>query len=681
MCHAVELSLNFYINIFLSSAGDKMSSITSVFNIGVESLAAYQSALSVSGQNIANANTPNYSRREVNFVERLFSEGVGVSDISRIVDEQANLYAQQSNSNFSSLDTYLQSLQNFEPFFDDASTNIGTYITSSLGALRQLNADAGSVNNRTVYLGKLQNLVTQIQTGTNEINRQQNNVNQSLTNVTQEVNSLLTRIGNINKQIMDLNGTGIDDSALLDQRDGLLHNLSDYLDFTTQVESNDTLSISLTNGLRLLSGNQPAVLETIADSANPSALVLAIKENNNVIPIDASIHSGKIAGYLNFRQTMLDPTQRTLDRLALSLSEEFNKQNALGVDASGNLGGNIFTDINSTTAIQNRVTANTNNTGSGVMTVNITDSRAITTSDYKLTIGNAQSYTLTRISDGAVMSSGTISGSFPQTISADGFSLSVNSGTFSQGDQYIVSPTKQAASNMNLAFSDTSKLALGWPVNTTANSQNTGSGKISVSNILSTTGSAFSVANQLNPPITINVVSNAGVLSYNIVNSNTNAVIEGPIAYNSSTGADIFPTPGNYDPGYRVNLSGTLSVGDSFNITYNSNPGSDNRNGLKMETLYESGSLLGGDGQMMSFNQGYNALNSAIAIKTNEAKGEYTNLSALKKNADAQREAISGVSLQEETMNLAQFQQAYQASAQIIQTAHTIFQTLIQMIR
>jgi len=150
--------------------------MSNIIYTGISALMAYQAALNVASQNIANANTPYFSRREIIFSELPFSGGVGISDVRRIVDDTVNRYAQASNSDYSQWSVYLQQLTNFEPLFDDKSTNVGKFITDSLAALQQLQTNLNP-NNRGLFMGKLEALAQQFKHVNGEINRQLQNVN------------------------------------------------------------------------------------------------------------------------------------------------------------------------------------------------------------------------------------------------------------------------------------------------------------------------------------------------------------------------------------------------------------------------------------------------------------------------------------------------------------------------
>jgi len=208
-------------------------------------------------------------------------------------------------------------------------------------------------------------------------------------------------------------------------------------------------------------------------------------------------------------------------------------------------------------------------------------------------------------------------------------------------------------------------------VNATANISNTGSGTINVDSILDTTNSAFSNPMALNPPILVKFIT---ATTYQLVNASDNSVIEGPITYDPQTGGSVFPTPGNYDPGYRVTLSGAIQAGDTFNLDYNINGVGDNRNGLEMEKLYQKGIFQGGS---LTFSQGYNVFQGDIAVRVNSAKINYLSSKTVMEQADFQYKQISQVDAKEESINLAMYQECFQACSQVLQVAKNVFDTII----
>lgn len=648
--------------------------MTGILNIGMNSLLAYQLALTTTAQNIANVDTKFYSRRQVNFSEVLMNGGVQVADVRRIFDEAASQNVQVATSKLANMDVYLQQLQHVESILSDnpgSSNSIKKFINDSLKALAQLNTNPADSDSRNNFLKTLGNLSNRFKDINGQIQLQLQNVNQSLTSNVAKVNTITKQIAALNELISN-SGEG-EISGLLDQRLASQQELAELIDFSTQTDSQGQINIYVGNGLSLVSGSRSYDMDMVTDPANPTNLMIVIPHVGPNVSVNNFITEGSIAGLLATRTQGLEQAQRALGQLSLALSDQFNRQNKLGADYNGNLGGNIFNDINSSSAINNRVLANLNNTSSALMSVVIDDTTQITADNYLLDIDAPNHYVLTRLSNSGnvVVSSGAIS-SFPQTISVDGFSLNINSGTVTQGDLYTISPTRLATSNMSLVFADPKLLALAIPVVAEKNILNTGNGNISVTQVVDTTNAAFSTPNQLNPPILVRFTSDT---TYELVNANDNSIIETGLTYTPPK-SDIFPTPGSYDPGYRIALEGQIKAGDTFNIKYNATPSGDAGNGKLMEELYQAKTVAG-----LTFGEGYHALANSISIETNSAQTGYESGKLLLSQALIRYDGYSGVSFENEVVNLASYQQAYQASAQILDTARSLFDTIIMLVQ
>lgn len=644
--------------------------MSDMFNIGLNSLNAYQTALTVTSQNIGNVNTPFYSRRQVDFAEAAFSNGVNVADIRRVYDSSTSKSLSKANSAYAMSDMYTQQLGQIETLVGNTTNSISTYIDNSIKALRELDTNADSIQSRNNYLYQLNILSNRFNSIGKQLDEQQNNINQSIESTITNVNQLTSQIAEINNKIVTK--TGGDTVALYDEREKLIQELSTYMDFSTQETDNGEINIALSNGSLLVFSNQANKISAVTNPADPSTLTLSLASSTTTTDITSYVKGGQIGGLYNTQEDLRE-AQRTLGRLALGMMDTFNQQNQLGVDLNGTLGGNIFTDVNNANAINNRAISNAKNVGVADVTVNIDDISQLTTDDYQLVFDTATHYNLVRLSDNSVVSTGAV-GAMPMQISADGFTINIASATITAGDKYTISPTRSIAEDMSVGITDPKLLALAWPVSAQFDPQNKGQGEIVVTNILDTTNSSFSTPHALNPPIDVVFISST---QYQLVDASTSTVIDGPFTYDPS-GTNIFPTipPGNYDPGYRVQISGIVEAGDKFSLTYNENTGGDNRNGLVMEDLFTKRILQNGT---MTFAEAYNSLVNNIASQDSAARIDYESNKSIQAQAQQSYDQVSGVQLQEETINLAKYQQAYQASAQIIQVAKDIFDTIIRL--
>lgn len=641
-----------------------------IMGIGLKSLMAYQAAIQNAAQNLENARTPFYSRRQINFVESLFNSGVEISDVKRVYDDVANRNLLRSGSAVGNANSFLVNLNDFEKLLDNDSTTISNFLNQSLISLQDLTKDVGSSEIRSAFLAKLSSISHQFNRLSGEISKRRNDINQNIATDVDHVNTIIDQISRINTQISQLSSQ--DRLSLLDQRNALTHELAKYMNFDTHLDANDGITLTLSNGIELLATNVANHISLHSDPADPSKSTLFMENNNSKIDITRFISDGELRGLMRVQTEALDVAEHGLNRLALTLSAVFNKQNRSGLDLYGNLGSNIFTDINET-ALQNaRFYANQHNTGSAQMAVTIEDYTKLTNSDYKLTFSDPTHYTLTRLSDNQIMAQGD-SSSLPHAINIDGFSVTLTGGTYTAGDSYLLSPSKGAMENIALLLTDGSKLAMAFPVSASSSQQNTGSGNITVTDITDISNSSFQVNKSLNPPIKI--VFNSET-SFSLYDANTSTLIEGPMTYDPAKGTNIFPTTGGYDPGYRISLTGVVKSGDEFTINYNTNVVGDNRNALKFADLYQMKLI---DSGKLTLNEAYRMTASGISSTTNLAKGILESDMTLFEQAELRYNEISGVSNFEEMANLAQYQESYQACAQVIQVAKTIFDTIIQM--
>lgn len=648
--------------------------MSSSFNIGFSSLFASKCALMITNQNIANADNPSYSRRVINFKEisdNGYGNGVQVFDINRVVDNAINKSLVQSTSLYAASDVCSKAFKAYEPQLDTGSNSLSTNIQQSLNQLNNLNARASSIQDRNAYLYQLSSMTQRFNQLGQQINAEKQNINQMITDDVDELNNIAKQIAQINIRIASSTSpsAGPANLMLLDERDALLNQMAQFINVDSFMDDRGMVNVKLSNGISLVFGGDVATLATMPSLQDHTALDVVIKNNESSEVITSFITSGEIAGFRSFQHNGLEASQRGLDRLALSLSFALNAQNKMGMDLNGNLGQNIFRDMNAPDIAAQRVMPSAKNTGTGGFSVDIQDARQLTTSQYHILFDSPTHYSLVRESDNVVVGVSDI----PNGLSVDGFTVNLTNANFHTGDSFLVIPTFGASNAIKMAITDPRQLALAFPVSASAAETNSGSGMISVMSITDTTTSTFAAPGKLSPPITVQFISPT---QYSLVNSQTGAQIGNPVQYDPLEGAVIFPTADGYDPGYRVNLSGEMSTGDQFIIDYNRSGAEDNRNGLQIAELYRQGQL---DNGSLNFIQGYHAVSSDISSKTNVANMIEATQSIIQSQAQLRRDQVSGVSLEEEMSNVALYQQSYQASARILETVTTMFDILINL--
>lgn len=298
----------------------------------------------------------------------------------------------------------------------------------------------------------------------------------------------------------------------------------------------------------------------------------------------------------------------------------------------------------------------------------------LTGSDYRLAYDGAN-YTMTRLSDNKQWSDASLTNLSTTISGSEGFSISLSAGAFATGDTFTIKPTADAARNIavnSTVAADVRLVAAAMPFRTAAVSTNTGNGKISAGSTvlgfgtpaLPSTGVSFTYASAGNA-ITLAGVPAGANISVTVGDATT--VYPGPtIPYTS--GATISFA------GVSLNISGSLNSGDSFTLGENPSGVSDGRNALALGQLQSQNTM---SGKTTSFQGAYAQLVSDVGNKSREIQVKTDAQAALLKQSTDARDSLSGVNLDEEAANLLRYQQAYQASAKMIEVGSRLFDVLL----
>jgi flagellar hook-associated protein 1 FlgK len=372
---------------------------------------------------------------------------------------------------------------------------------------------------------------------------------------------------------------------------------------------------------------------------------------------DSQLGGGALGGLMDFRRNTLIPAQNSLGRLAAAVSADVNTQNKLGMDANGNLGTDLFSVAGPSVA------ASSNNTGSATLTASITNANAGQGYDYQVKYQGG-AYTISHYPDGSASQTVT---SWPTII--DGVTLNL-SGTMNSGDSFLVRPTANAAATMQTLTTDYHNVAAASPVVLNQGSNNTGSATVSSLGVDSTYAGS-----PLTSPINLTYSSAVGGSLSGFPGSVT--VTVGGTSTTYAGGTAPYTQGATYAfNGVQMTLSGSPGNGDTFAISANTANSTDNGNASALAKLRNSNLL---DGGTTSIGSAWNNLVTQVGVQANRASTNLTSQKALLASSTQQQQSVSGVNLDEEAMNLMKYQQAYQASAKVMQTANSLFASLLSI--
>ncbi|MBT9575243.1 flagellar hook-associated protein FlgK [Pseudomonas umsongensis] len=670
----------------------------SLINIGMSGLNASQVSLATVGNNIANANTAGYSRQQTSQVSNasnlyggvFIGSGTTLADVRRVYNAYLDNQLQTSTSLSSDANAYLEQVNPLDKLFSDKTTGISAVLSSFFSSVQTSAGTPSDTAARQLLLTNAQTLSNRFNALASQMTQQNEGINSQLTTLTSQVNQLTASIASLNQQISQAStSSGSGPSNLLDARNEAVRSLNELVGVTVQ-EQNGSYNISLGNGQPLVLGNTSNTLSTARSGIDKSQLNIQLNSPSKTSDVTSVISGGKIGGLLRYREDVLVPAQNDLGRTALVMADKINSQLGQGLDANGEFGASLFSNINSASAISQRSLGSSNNSaGSGNLDVTITNSSALTAFDYSVTFTAADKYTVKR-SDGKDM------GSFDLSPAAeiDGFKLDLNGGALSAGDSFKVTPTRNAASSIKTQMTDSNKLAFAGPLVATGSTSNGGTGALTppvLSTPLDIYGGADLAALQAgikdSMPVTLAFKDAAGgSQAYEVFNSKGQSIGTGTIVPGQSNDLTInvpmldasgAPIPGQ-SFSFNTTVSGSPSKNDKYEIAFNADGKKDNRNANELLALQTKATVgVTGGNAGMSMTTAYSRLVEQVGAKASQALGDSTASGAILSRAKSEVASVSQVNLDDEAADLLKFQQYYTASSQIIKAAQETFSTLI----
>jgi flagellar hook-associated protein 1 FlgK len=322
-----------------------MGGLNTSLYIGVQALEATQGALNATSNNIANSNTPGYTRQVAQFSEgpevvvngQVQGGGVSLIGLQSVRDQLLNLQINQQQSAQSSADAQSTSLQQLQTYFTTTGGDIASALTSFSSSLATLSANPSDSAVQQTVLASGQNLAKAFNNTANGLTSVQSAANTQVTQTVAQINALSTQIAQLNGQLWQLNAAGQQGGTVEDQRDQLVSQLSQLTGISVS-QSSTGETITTGNGSPLVMGNQSFSLQTTT-GADSQQHVLDTSGND----ITASIQGGQLGGAIQIRDQAIPSYLNQLNTLASQFSTAFNAAQAQGFDSNGNVGQNFFT--------------------------------------------------------------------------------------------------------------------------------------------------------------------------------------------------------------------------------------------------------------------------------------------------------------------------------------------------
>jgi len=321
-----------------------------VLNIAKDSLMSHQTAINLTGTNIANANTSGYSRQRASF--STLAQSVEIAGIERIYDQFLGVQINEQANDLGDSEAKKDALGGIEMIFNETDGGgINELLNKFWNAWEDLSANPSGQAERQTLVSVSQSLASMFRSYSDQLIVAQNDANARMPVMVDQINDYASDIADVNVRILLAGDNDTDEpglNSLRDKRANLLSELAEIVDFHSVKDSDDSVSVFLSNGMPLVEGGETWELDVVTENhpSNSSFYDVVFKDAADVV-INTSITKGKLAAFLDVRDVTVSNADETgymdkLDALAAAFVEKVNDQHKLGYDMDQNLGEDFF---------------------------------------------------------------------------------------------------------------------------------------------------------------------------------------------------------------------------------------------------------------------------------------------------------------------------------------------------
>lgn len=666
-----------------------------ILNTSVSGLLTYQRALATTSHNIANINTEGFSRQRTNLSTRIpelsgagyIGTGVKANSVTRIYDQFLVEQLRSYTSGMKQLETFYDYSSQVDNLLADPNAGLAPAIQDFFNALNGVANTPSSIPAREVLLNQADSLVFRFQAIDGRLASLRDTINTATRNTVNDINALSKSIADINQSIVlaRARAGGEPPNDLLDQRDELIRQLSERVQVTATEQDNGAMNIFIGNGQVMVLGMDYNQLNAVPSDYDSFDLRIVLDSRSGKgADVTDFLKGGALGGLQSFRKEILEPAQNALGRIALGLADTLNSQHMQGLDLDNELGQAMF-GFAGVTALASAA-ASSRNDGTAGITYTIDDVTKLSTSDYRIDTADGENFVVTRLSDRKIVGAYTHNPGDPDptiNVADEGFSFTINDiGNIQAGDSFELQPTRAAARDIRMLLDDTKQIAAAAPLRANESVANLGSGQIDKLDFSAQSSSDLAgvlLAGDITLTFDPDSAGAPPVPGY-VVSVGGNPL--GRLDYDSATEniGKVFDL-GDLDPDYAgisFRLSGVPLEGDSFTVAKSIDSVSDGGNALKLAAIDGQPLLAGGTTTLQN---SYGQMVSQVGARTHRAEIDLGVQQSMVTQAQQAVESVSGVNLDEEAANMLKFQQAYQATAQLIGVAQSLFDTLLNSVR
>lgn len=672
--------------------------LNGLFDIARSALTTSQQALTVTGHNVSNVNTPGYSRQEAILTERsplngqpgMIGTGVQATHIRRVVDQFVNRELTGVRQSLGNLTVSREELFRLQGMLVDTNDQgVGARLNEFFKGLQDVASSPADVTPRSVLLARASLLATGLNQAASDLSTARLTLNQQIKQSVTEINSLTRQIAELNDKIVSAEVKGQQANDLRDQRDVRLNDLAERIDVTIIESGTGAVSVFAARGQVIVEGGVTRQLAAVESLDNDGLVDIGYDTGGTrTLSIASLITNGRLRGLIEVRDTTIPDLQRSFDRLAATLVNEMNRIHRQGYGLDGSTGLDFFSPLTVTTR------ADADNQGSGSLSnAAIAANNLLTFHDYEIRFSSATAYSIIDTTTGS-----TIKGNYTGTA--------------------ITAPTGDAPISIVTGSNDT----------VTVTVDGTTSGTITLAGAASpgqtyTSGAALALElqNKINADTTLQAAGRSVAVTYDtttsrfVITSNSTSATSavnvtggtaratlGLVSGTSTAASGTYSGPETLTfDGLSVTLSGTPAANDVFVVnSYDDaakNASVALTSGAKIAASSTPTGVPGNSDNALALvalqNRRFAGLGTAtlgdayrnaatgIGVAAQTADRELQAQDILREQIETFRAQVSGVSIDEELVNLIKYQRGFEAASRLIVVTDEMFQTLLSIKR
>jgi flagellar hook-associated protein 1 FlgK len=328
-----------------------MTNINGLLNMAGNALLAHQLAINVAGNNIANVNTPGYSRQQLIMATSnpqlssigMLGNGVDAARVERVYDRFVGVQINNESQSLGRWTAQQQVLEGVEIIFDESDGfGLSQAMSDYFNAWQELSMDPEGETQRQMVISKGEVLANTFQQKYSAVQSAQHGIDADIKGAVATINQLSAQIADLNRKIIDTETSGHTANEYRDQRDLALKELSGLIEISSFEDHSGAVKVSISGGRTLVDGVSHRSLTTRVNPTSGLLDVHLVSPDTSTIDITGSIDGGKVGGWLEARDITLQDYLTRLDDLADAIMQEVNGAHSAGRGLDESTGYDFF---------------------------------------------------------------------------------------------------------------------------------------------------------------------------------------------------------------------------------------------------------------------------------------------------------------------------------------------------